>query len=139
MFYQSFSSKTSFPIPVSKNGTFTSSGATVTLFNSTDLQAGDYLYSTSLNEVKKIISFGATNTLTIESAFTTDITVNEVIKITDRIVFSEVDVFNYGGANGKFNGQTMANNTIFNIEKKNDSLVFTIDGTSTSISILAVL
>lgn len=139
MFYQSFIGKTCFPLPVSMGGAFTSSGTVVTYNNIiTSFLAGDYLYSTSLNEVRLITGFGGSNTINIESAFSSDITVAEAIKITERVVFSQVDVYNFG-ADGLFNGQLFPSKTIFNMDKKNDRLVFTVDATGTTVCILALL
>ena len=139
MLYKSFTGKTSFPLPVSLGGTFTSSGTVVTYNNIiTSFLVGDYLYSTSLNEVRLITGFGGSNTINIESAFSSDITVADAIKITERITFSQVDVYNFG-ADGLFNGQLFPSKTIFNMEKKNDTLVFTVDAAGTNIAILALL
>ena len=139
MFYQSFIGKTCFPLPVSMGGTFTSSGTVVTYINIiTPFLVGDFLYSSSLNEVRLITGFGTGNTITIESAFSSDITVAEAIKITERTEFSQVDVYNFG-ADGLFNGQLFPSKTIFNMDKKNDRLVFTVDATGTTVCILALL
>lgn len=58
-------------------GTFTTVGTTVTFSADTpreQVQAGDFLYSTSNNQVRRIkTTFGGANTCTLEEAFDTDV------------------------------------------------------------------
>lgn len=140
MFYQVFSGPTCFPLPIQKNANFSSSDVNITTTLAVSLQIGNYLYSTTNNQLKKIISIGNSgSSFVIESAFNTDV-VNDAVNIADASIdYYEVDIFNFGGASGLLNGEEYPNNLIANVKKENDSLVFTIDGTGTKISLLGLV
>lgn len=142
MFYQVFTGKTCFPLPVLLGGSFYSDGTTITTNTVSSLSVGNYLYSSTNNEIKEIIAVGASgNTFTIKSAFTLNVSsdAQDLIQITDTSVdYYEVDILNFGYINGKLNGATYPINLIANIKEHTDPLIFTIDATGTYFSILAL-
>lgn len=137
MLYKSFVEKTCFPLPIVRGGDFTSSGLTVTLTGTNvSIEAGEWIYSASLNEVRRVREVLQNEQVTLESPFSTDIAVAEALYVADSsVVYSKVSVSNYGLANGFLNGQTFPKKYVQNIEEP--GAVFTIDATGTFISILA--
>lgn len=140
MFYRVFNSATCFPLPILKNGTFTSTGVAVLVNPATSLEVGTYIYSSSLNEVKKITEITSATQYVIESSFSSDISVAENIYISDNSIdYKEVDILNFGGVSGLLNGYEYPNNLIANMKKDTESIVFTIDGSGTKMSILGLV
>ena len=135
MFYKVYTTPSSFPEPVNLNGLFTSVGVNITTTTPSALIVGDWLYSTSNNEVRKIATISGDNNLTIESAFTVDVT-NEQIKIADKSVsYEKISISNIGAADGLLNGYDVAMGQTINIEES--GVAFSIDGTGTKIAISA--
>lgn len=149
MFYKVITGKSCFPLPQLLSGTFTSSGTQVTLYNTTEaIKVGDYLYSATLNEIKKVLSFPTegnansnravpekTTLIIIESAFSSDIVVKEALRITERKIFTDVSVAVINTVDALFNGETFPKRTVLDIEDEN--IHFTVNGTGTAVSILA--
>jgi len=134
MFYRVFTSETCIPLPVVMNGAFSSSGVTVTTNIVSDLKVGQYLYSTTNNEVRKVMSQSTDKKYTIESAFAADV-VSDPIRVTDdTVVYTKAIITNFEKVNGKLNEQTLFARTEVEIDK--GDIAFTIDGTGTSIGIL---
>ena len=135
MKYKVYDTPTCFPEPVSLTGLFTSVGINITTTVPTSLVVGDYLYSTTNNEVRKIVTMPTPKTLTIESAFTVDVT-NEQIKISDKsISYTKISVTNIGVADGTFNGYAFAIGQTNIIEEA--GAAFVVDGTGTKVAVLA--
>lgn len=136
MVYKVYTTPSSFPEAVNLNGLFTSVGVNVTTTVPSALVVGDYLYSTTNNELRRVMTMPTPKTLTIESAFTVDVT-NQQIKIPDKtIIYTDVSIANFGTVDGFLNGAIFPKRTIENIE--DDVIIFTINGTGTFISVLAV-
>lgn len=134
MFYQTFSSKTCFPLPISMPGTFNSSRNVITTNTPLGLKVGNYIYSYVNNEIKKITTALTSLTYNIESAFTSNV-VNEEVKMTDiSILYKTVSIANLEKSNGLLNGNVLYKRSIVDI---NGDVFFTIDGSGTIIAILA--
>lgn len=135
MFYQVFTSATCFPLPITLNGAFSSIGTKVTTNVVSTLQVGDYLYSTSNNEVIKVMSIQTVSTYTLERAFTVDV-ISDAIKIADKsVVYTKISIANSGASDGFLNGSILFQGSIINID--NSITPFSIDGAGTNIVILA--
>lgn len=136
MFYQSFTGKSCFPLPVAISGTFSSEGVNVTTNIASDLRVGDYLYSTVNNELREVITNASPTRYTIKESFSVN-AVNEAIKITDKTVsYTKASVFNLSKVDGLFNGFLFAKRTSIYIDS--GVIVFTIDATGgANISVLA--
>lgn len=136
IFYQVFDSTSCFPLPVTIGGTFTSEGAFIVTNIVSDLKVGDYLYSTTNNELKLVASIQTPTRYTLESSFTVNV-VNEEIKIADKtIVYTKASLFNFEKVDGLFNGNTFPKRSTINVDE--GIINFTLDGTGTKISIIAV-
>lgn len=134
IFYRVFTGKTCFPLPIDKSSTFSSNGLIITINPSTNLTVGDYLYSIYNNELKKITDIISSTQYKIESAFTFNVE-SEQVKIADKsIVYTKASISNFTKINGLFNGQTLFKRNVINID---GNIFFTIDGTGTTIAILA--
>ena len=136
MYYSVFTSPTCFPLPVAIGGSFSSTGTAITTNTSSSLSVGNYLYSTTNNQIRLITDIGTTGTtFTIDSAFTVDVT-NDVTNICDTsVTYTKASVSNYDKVNALFNGQLFYKRSIIDID---GIIAFTIDGTGTTgISILA--
>ncbi len=135
MFYQVFTSATCFPLPITLNGVFSSIGTKVTTNVVSTLQVGDYLYSTSNNEVRKVISIQTVSTYTLERAFTVDV-ISDSIKIADKsVVYTKISIANLDKVDGVLNGNILFKRSIVDID--NSITPFTLDGTGTFLSVLA--
>ena len=141
MFYRTFTTTTCFPLPISVNSSFVSEGINITLNTpSTSITIGDYLYTTTNNEVRKITEVISSTQYTIETAFTSDVVEYATVYIVDQTInYSEVDIINFGYASGLLNGEEFPMNLIANMKRETESIVFTIDGTGTKFGILALV
>jgi len=136
MFFQTFDGPTCFPLPADIAGSYISSGAVITIKNAPDLKVGDYLYNAALNEIKKVLAFITDNTLSIESAFSSNVTEYVNIKIASRDkVYTSASISNAGGGIGYLNEEEVAIGQTVDI--KEGEIYFTVDGTGTKISVLA--
>jgi len=136
MFYKVYTGPSCFPETESIPGSYTSVGDVITVYNASDLQVGDYLYNVAQNQVRKVLAFITNNTLSIESAFTSDVTVAVNILIANRDeVYTKATIYNAGGAIGYLNGEEVAVNQTVPLE--DSRLCFTINGTGTKIAVTA--
>ncbi len=135
MYYKVFNSKTCFPEPVILNGTFSSEGINITTNTISTLQVGDYLYSTTNNELREVATISTPTRFTIKSAFSSDV-INETIKIADKSVsYAEASIFNFSRTDGLFNGSLFPKRSSINIDS--GIIVFTLDATGINIAVLA--
>jgi len=134
MFYQVFTSQTCIPLPVVINGAFSSSGVNITTNIVSDLKVGQYLYSTTNNEVRKVMSQSTDKKYIIESAFTADVSSDLIYVTDDTVTYTRAVITNFEKVNGKLNEQTLFARSVVEIDK--EPIAFTIDGTGTSIGIL---
>ena len=139
MFYKSYIAKTAFPEVVAYTGTFSSDGVVVTITSSSEpVRVGQYLYSTLLNEVRKLESIttqeGTVVKGTLKTSFSSNVA-EEAIKVSIPI-YHNAYIANFGGADGVLNGSVLPNGGTVNIIEK--ELAFTIDATGTGVSILSV-
>lgn len=144
MFYKVYTGPTAFPPQVARPGTFTTVGKTVT-FNTSPypVAIGDWLYSPSLNEVRRVTKLPGFPTAIIDSPFLSDLT-NEDVYVVQveccNCCYTQVSITNFGLANGLLNQEIFPKCTVQNIGVSPCSgpcIVFTIDATGTEISILA--
>ena len=134
MYYNVFTGKTCFPLPVTLVGTFSSIGISITTTVSTTLAYGDYLYSSTKNEIRQITGINSDKSYTIASSFTSDVT-NDNVQISDKsITYIKASIAVINTVDGLFNGAIFPKRTVIDID---GDIHFTVDGTSTAVSILA--
>jgi hypothetical protein len=134
MFYRVFSTPTCFPLPVDLVGAFTSIGTAITTNVVSTLLVGDYLYSVTNNELRKVISVESETTFTLDEAYAADVT-DEQITIADKtITYTKASISNYNNTDAEFNGETFFKRSVIDISK---DIYFTIDGLGAELSILA--
>lgn len=104
-YYKQFAAKTCIPEPVTLIGTFSCTEKSVKIISGgNDLKVGDYLYSTSNNQVRKVLTVQTPGIANIDSPFTANVVTPENLIIAGRNKFTTVSVSNEGGVLGKFNG-----------------------------------
>ena len=89
------------PLQVAKSGQFTTDGINVLGDGSsefeTEFTVDDYLYSASLNEIRRITEVNEKN-IAIEYAFSADIAIAEDVYIAPRSIYRSVMVKNIGAS-----------------------------------------
>ena len=135
MFYSVYSGKTCFPPSIALTGSFSSKGVIITTNTATTLSVGNYLYSTTNNELKKITKIYSTTSFAVESPFTPDVSEDNTAISDSSIIYSRVIINNFGNASGLLNGAEYPKETIIDLIKNTEDFIFVLDGTGTKISI----
>lgn len=114
--YRYILSNTTIPEPTKVAGQFISVGTEVATFGASGIKNGSYLYDNIQNEVKKITAL-TTKGFTIESAFSSDVSVAQDIYIV-TISAVNATIYNNGDDDASINGETLPPYapTILNLE-----------------------
>lgn len=145
MFYRVYTGPAAFPDPVSRPGNFTSSGTTVT-FDTLPIPVlvGDWIYSSTLNQVRRVTQILVSPTVKIDEPFSPDVLVPEPVFVISTTCcaccYTSASITNFGGGNGLFNGELFPDRTVLNVCASScdgPCVVFTIDASGTKINILA--
>lgn len=134
-----FTGPTPFPEPISIDGTFSTLGTKVITYDVApgDLKVGDYLYSSLLNEIRKISKFEGDNPI-LENAFSSDLVDQYAVQVAGREEYTSITIDVQGDGDGVFNGSDMPAGTIQEFQSEEGVGPFTIDATDTEIAISAL-